>query len=161
MNYEKKIKIIERFDGYYAEINNKGSFILAFNTLIISGFLIGITDLITLIPCYELTKFKIAISVIILLSILSMVFTIFSIIPYLDSCKTSFWFFNDIANRKKEDFLKEINAQKKSEEKKDLENQIYYLAIGLKAKHKKIKTALIFNLLQMLLLIYITYLILL
>lgn len=45
MKEENKIKIIERYDGYFAEINNKGAFVLAFNSLILSGFLIGIKNL--------------------------------------------------------------------------------------------------------------------
>lgn len=35
MDNDMRIKIIERFDSYYAGINNKGSFLLAFNTFFI------------------------------------------------------------------------------------------------------------------------------
>lgn len=88
-----------------------------------------------------------------------MFFTILAIIPYLDSNKKSFWFFNDIANRSHQSFLEEIDVQTQNEEESDINNQIYYLAKGLKKKHRKIKISLIINMIQFAFLILIAFII--
>ena len=160
MEIENKLKIIERFDGYFSGINNKGAFVLALNTLIISGFLIGIKDLKELILCYEQFLFAISTAITVLLSIASMIITISAIIPYLNSNKESFWFFNDVANRKLEDFKNEIDKQDDELLKNDINEQIYYLAKGLKKKHQKIRVALILNFVQMFFIGFIAYIIL-
>lgn len=160
METNKKVKIIERYDGYFSGINNKGAFILAINTLIISGMLVGIKNLQSMVSCNEIFTFKIITGIIILLSLVSMTFTISAIIPFLNSSKNSFWFFNDVANRKLEDFLEEIDKQEDETQNRDLNEQIYFLASGLKKKHKKIRIALALNFTQMFLLGVLTYLIL-
>lgn len=149
MEKEHKIKIIERYDGYFSGINNKGAFILALNTLIISGFLIGIKDMKSLVSCCESFLFDITVGITILFSIISMLFTISAIIPYLDSNKKSFWFFNDVANRTIVDFTAEIDKQDEEALNTDINEQIYYLAIGLRKKHSKIRISLVFNFMQM------------
>lgn len=160
METEHKIKIIERYDTYFSGINNKGAFILALNTLIISGFLIGIKDMKSLVSCSEFCFFDITVGFAILFSIISMLFTISAIIPYLNSSKKSFWFFNDVANRTIEDFTSEIDTQNAESLKTDINEQIYYLADGLKKKHRKIQIALYFNFIQMFLIGFIAYIIL-
>jgi hypothetical protein len=160
MEAENKIKIIERFDAYYSGINNKGAFILAINTFVISGMLIGLKDLQSMISCNEINVFKILIGLIIFLSLASMILTISAIIPYLNSDKKSLWFFNDVANRNKEEFLNEIETQTEEAQNADINEQIHYLSLGLKRKHNKIRVALILNFIQMFLLGFLTYLIL-
>ncbi len=160
MKTDRKIEIIERFDNYYSGINNKGAFILAINTFVISGMLIGLKDLQTMISCQELLRFKILVGIIILLSIISMILTICAIIPYLNSNNKSYWFFSDIANMGHEEFLKGIDEQDKGSQNKDINEQIYFLSKGLTKKHNRIRIALLFNLVQMFLLGYLTYIIL-
>jgi hypothetical protein len=161
MKIEEKIKIIERYDGYYSGINNKGAFILAINTFVISGMLIGLKDLLSMVSCNEIIVFKILIGLIIFLSLTSIIFTILAILPYLNSNKTSIWFFNDVANRSLDELLIEIDEQDKESQNRDINEQIHFISLGLKKKHKKIKIALILNFIQMFLLGFLTYLILL
>lgn len=161
MLVDNKLKIIERFDNYYSGINNKGAFILAINTLVISGMLVGVKDLQSMVIPSIIIYFKIMIGIIIVLSLISMLYTISAIIPYLDSNNKSLWFFNDVANRSLIVFKNDINVQRDDEINDDIDEQIYYLAVGLKVKHKKIKTALILNSIQMFLIGLITYIILL
>lgn len=163
MNNELRIKIIERFDLYFSGINNKGAFLLAFNTFLIGAFLVGYTNLINLIGCQFKCEFNLMIGLLMLCSITSMVFTIISMIPYLDSKGTdrkSNWFFNDIATDDKEVFFDRINNSLENDTINDLNNQIFELSKGLRKKHQFVKVALIFNLIEISLLIPIITLIL-
>lgn len=158
-----RIKIIERFDSYFSGINNKGAFLLAFNTFLIGAFIVGYKDLINTIGCQYKCEFNLLIGLLVACSITSMVFTIISMIPYLDSKgvgdRKSNWFFNDIATDDKETFFDRINNSLESEIITDLNNQIFELAKGLKRKHRIVKIALIFNLIEVTLLIPILTLI--
>lgn len=164
MNNEMRIKIIERFDSYFSGINNKGAFLLAFNTFLIGAFIIGYKDLIDLVERQYECGFNLTIGLLITCSITSMIFTIISIIPYLDSNETSGrksnWFFNDIATNNKEAFFNSINNSSEDDTITDLNNQIFELAKGLRKKHLFVKVALIFNLIEIILLIPIITLIL-
>ena len=160
MKAEQKIKIIDRFDIYYSGINNKGAFILTINTLIISGFLIGIKDLKSMVNYNDICLFNYIVGLIIVLSLVSMIITIIAIIPYLNSSNSSLWFFNDIANRELSQLKSDINSASDEFLDNDLNEQIYYLATGLKKKHKRIRCALILNFIQMILHGTVTYLIL-
>jgi hypothetical protein len=158
MDIQSKFKIIERFDTYYSGINNKGAFILAINTLIISGVLIGFSDLSAMITCSERNIFEILVTLIMVLSISSMIITIIAIIPYLKSTGSSVWFFNDVAKKSLVGFkalMQELSAEGLNS---DLDEQIHYLASGLRLKHLRVKVALILNIIQMLLLLVLTYL---
>lgn len=160
MDTANKLKIIERYDGYFSGINNKGAFVLALNTLIISGFLIGIKSLKELISNCETFVFEITVGATISLSLASMLYTISAIIPYLNSNEKSFWFFNDVAKRTLEEFKNEIDKQDNESLENDINVQIFYLARSLKRKHEKIRIALIINFIQMFLIGLITYIIL-
>ena len=163
MNTESKIKIIERFDSYYSGINNKGAFLLTFNTFLIGGFIIGYNDIIASICCNWICAFNLIVGGLMILSIASMILTIFAIIPFLGYEKSdnkSNWFFNDIATSKKENYLKKMRSSTEDSNQNDLNIQIYYLAKGLRKKHFLVKIALICNLIEIFLLIPITILIL-
>jgi len=150
MEDNHKLKIIERFDSYYSGINNKGTFILAVNTLIISGFLIGVKDLLSFIDEDQLQCFKLLLTITIFISLISMALTFLAIIPFFKTHKDSFWFFNSVANQSKDLFLEKIDSQDSKDEIRDINEQIYFLAKGLKSKHIKVKAALIINLIQLL-----------
>ncbi|WP_024771864.1 hypothetical protein [Aquimarina macrocephali] len=146
MGYENKT--IERFAGYDAEINTKGVFILILNILIIVSITIIIGELTTLVSPLHLSPFKVITSLIILFSFFSILITVYTITPYLNSYKKFFWLFNSIAN-----------SNKKEDEEKDIDSQIYDLEKGLKRKHKGVKMALLINFIQLLFLTYIAYII--
>lgn len=152
-----RIKIIERFDSYYSGINNKGAFLLAFNTFLLGAFIVGYKDLIDIIRCKYICLFDLIIGILMICSIISMIFTIISMIPYLDSKvnndRKSVWFFNDIATDDKNAFFDRINNSKEEETIDDLNNQIFELSQGLRKKHQYVKIALIFNIIEVILLI--------
>lgn len=164
MDNSLKIEIIKRFDTFFSGINNKGAFLLAFNTFLIGAFLMGYNDFICSIKCDFKLAFNLMIGFLMLCSIVSMILTIVSMIPYLDSKETngrkSNWFFNDIATEDKQAFFDRINSTSNTDNTNDLNNQIYELSKGLKKKHCFVKVALIFNLIQIILLIPIITLIL-
>lgn len=164
MDNETRIKIIERFDSYYSGINNKGAFLLSFNTFLIGAFLVGYKDIFELIACNNKFLFNLLVGGLLLLSVISMVLTIISIVPYLkpsiDNDKKSNWFFNDVTTDNKQDFFDRINNSSSEEQVSDLNNQIYVLAKGLRMKHLLIKAALILNLIGIVILIPVIYLIL-
>lgn len=164
MDNETRFKIIERFDSYYSGINNKGAFLLSFNTFLIGAFIVGYKDILGLVACANKCQFNLLIGSLLLLSIISMVLTIISIIPFLKPSikndKKSNWFFKDVAIDKKQDFFDRINNSSPEEQETDLNNQIYVLAKGLRMKYLLIKLALILNLIGIVVLIPIIYLIL-
>lgn len=164
MDNDMRIKIIERFDSYYSGINNKGAFLLAFNTFLIGAFIVGYKDLIKLIECQYICGFNLMIGSLMICSIASMILTIISMIPYLDSKPTgdrkSNWFFNDIAVEEKDVFIDRINNTYEDDNVSDLNNQIFELSKGLRKKHQFVKVALIINIVEILLLIPIITLIL-
>ena len=164
MDNEIRIKIIERFDSYFAGINNKGAFLLAFNTFLLGAFIVSYKDLVEQIDCSILWIFNLLIGLISLTSIVCRVWTIIEIMPYLKSTKIknekSNLFFNDIATEDKNSFFERINNTDEKKQIVDLNNQIHELSKGLRNKHILIKTALIFNLIGILFLLSIIYLIL-
>ena len=85
MDIELRIKIIERFDSYFSGINNKGAFLLAFNTFLIGAFVVGYRDLINLVDCQYKCEFTLMIGLLMTFSIIAMALTIISMIPYLVS----------------------------------------------------------------------------
>ena len=153
-----------RFDSYYSGINNKGAFLLAFNTFLIGAFLFVYKNILEMITCCERYVFNMLIGLILLLSVISMVLTIISIKPYIRPSKIrtnkSNWFFNDIALENKEEFFDRINNTTLKEQETDLNNQIFELSKGLRRKYKLIKSALTINLIGVIILLPIIYIIL-
>lgn len=164
MDNNLKIKIIERFDSYYSGINNKGAFLLAFNTFLLGSFIVGYKDLINIIGSLYICVFNLMIGILMICSIISMIYTIISMIPFLDSKsndeRKSVWFFNDIATEDKIVLFERIDNSKEEEITADLNNQIYELSKGLKKKHQFVKIALIFNIFEIIILIPIILIIL-
>ncbi|EZH73789.1 hypothetical protein ATO12_17810 [Aquimarina atlantica] len=146
MGYEKKIKTIEHFEGHDNEINIKGILILVLNIFIIVSIITLIGELATLVSPLHLSPLKVVTSLILLFSIFSILITVYTITPYLNSSKKSFLFFNNIPN-----------SHKKEETTQDIKSQINDLEKGLKRKHQVVKMALLINIIQLLFLTYITY----
>lgn len=149
MDNDMRIKIIERFDSYYAGINNKGSFLLAFNTFFIGLVVVNYKNLLSSV-IDNLKCYLCGIIVIIVFSFISSIFfTIKAIVPYFGSeninRKKSCWFFYDIATDDKETFFNRINNYTADDIASDLNNQIFELSVGLKKKHEDVKIALIFD----------------
>lgn len=141
---------IERSDHYYDTINNKGAFFLGLNTFILGGIIAVYSSSLHFLKDLLLTN--ICLNVIVLFGIVSIGYTLLSIIPYLKSNSTSIFFFGEIANRSANDFLK-ILDQNGSDLKDTYAQQAVELSKGLDYKFNKQKIAGILILLEFLLMI--------
>jgi hypothetical protein len=139
---------IKRFDSYYATTNTKGSFILAFNTIIFSCLIFKWDDIVKLynnqIIIVVINFILLAIS---LLALVSSFFMLKVVVPYLKSIKRvgqyqSILFFEHIGEFSTEqDYLDTISKIKENDITKDLAYQTYSLAKGLKKKFQFSKIA--------------------
>ena len=129
LSYEDKITMlkynISRFDHYYASVNFKSSFLVVGNITIL-GFLLTNVDKVNV--CFSILHF--------LLVTLSLTFTLLAIKPYLESYKSkkSLVYFEDIANMEYTNFSKKISTSHQTTYIKDLKEQNFILAKGLKNK---------------------------
>jgi hypothetical protein len=136
-------KIINRFDLLINSTNSKAALIIAFNTFVLGGLLLKWADLLPIQPAYLNTAGIVALSAASLASIVSLVFTIMAITPYLESHDYhSDLYFKDIASLPKGDvYLERVNQMQSEILTKDLSFQIHVLASGLKKKFQCLKVA--------------------
>lgn len=154
--------IIERFDHYYDSINNKGNFFLTINTFLIGVIVSGYTFLQEKLKLDNTIQWLIAILA--LLGLVSIVFTIWAILPYLKSGNRkkykSLLFFGSISEYSEIEFIKAFNENTDEAIRQDISRQIYTLAKGLNKKFARLKVAGIFLILEFLVITVITILIL-
>lgn len=156
-NLDTKFKIIKRFDSYYTSINNKSSFLLAYNTFVIGYLLTNYSNLSYAI-CYIKIFTSIYLSIIII-SVISLFLTILTISPFLKSFRgkdknyKSLLFFKSISEMKEDEFYKEINKLDENNLSNYLNTTIYNLSGGLTYKFTLSKSAFILNLIQLFLFI--------
>jgi hypothetical protein len=131
--------LIGRFDRLYDSINNKGNVFLAVNIFLIGGLF---TVLIQL-PNYLKQDGGAIFWVVLMLAVNlgSIIFTLLSLIPYTRSSGMSLVFFGDIAELDRDEFLNKFVRLEDGEIRNDLDQQIYYLAKGLKKKFAKLFVA--------------------
>ena len=144
MENEDKIKLLQfninRFDGYYTSINFKSSF------FIISS--VGMIGMLFQNKILNNTSY-IAISML----LITLVFVILAIKPYLKSLKksNSNIFFHDISSKGLEQFRKDLIQLEAKHYINDLIEQNYYLSVGLKNKFEYLNKATIFFLIGVIL----------
>ncbi len=125
--------IMNRLDTYIDSSQNKSNLYLTLNT-IISGGVIALISVKT-----GSCILNILLVVIALLSIVSILITLKAINPYLQSNKNgkkSIFFFKDISQNKKDEYLDIVYQQKEGELLKDITEQTYYISKGLNTKYK-------------------------
>ncbi|MFW2516360.1 Pycsar system effector family protein [Aliarcobacter butzleri] len=134
MKNEEKIQLlkfnISRFDHYYASVNFKSSFLVLGNLSLFSFLFLNKTGVNGV--CIILSS---------VLSVLSLVFTLLAIAPYLKGNINyrSNIFFGEIAN--KTDFKNDIENLQEKDYLDDLIEQNKYLSIGLKNKFELLNKA--------------------
>lgn len=142
MENERLRLCIERFDHYYDSVNNKSAVFLALGTFIVGGIAASIPFLQENVNCstglYVLLAFSI------LLGISSLLIVLVASSPFLSKSSSSLFFFNSIALKDKESFFKESEYHESEEEIKDLREQVYCLARGLRKKFKLLRLAGVF-----------------
>jgi len=154
--YEHAKFLIERFDHYYDNINNKGAFYIGLNMLILSGIVIGYTSF------YDKVHPTLLIWVLLLLQfvfcLVSIAFTIFAIKPYskdnhANDDNPSLLYFGGIAKHECVHFKEKFIAQQRDDLLQDIVQQVHSLARGLTTKFTRLKFASLFLLLQFIVMI--------
>jgi hypothetical protein len=133
---------IERFDHYYDSINNKSAVFLALGTFIVGGLTASISFLRKNVDCS--TTLYVLLSFSILFGVSSLLIVLYASLPFLSKKSSSLFFFNSIALKDKASFLKESECYNNEEEIKDLREQVYCLAYGLRKKFRLLRLAGIF-----------------
>lgn len=135
--------IIGRYDHYYDSVNNKGSFYLAINTFVLGG-IVAVSDTI-LGKCSDSRMCLGLFVAILLMGAISLVSTLFSIKPYLntkrDNNSGSLIFFGDVAGCSEEQYNKLWDNLATDGYYKDLRCQAALLSKGLSSKFGKLNIA--------------------
>ena len=151
--------IIERFDHYYEQVNNKGQFYLGLSSLMV-GIVISNVEKISKIAA-ESYSFQAILIIFSLTSALSIILVLTAITPFLLSGKKSNYntliFFNEIAKLERQKFITEFNNQTEDDMANDYANQIHVLAQGLKLKYRHLYITSCFILIQSITIILITF----
>lgn len=123
---------ISRYDHYYASVNFKSSFLILANITML-GFIFTSNSVTGTFSTIVVTIFP----------ILTVVFVLFAIKPYLKSYggKDSIIFFGDVANQSNDEIKKKINELSEEKYITDLVKQNTVLAIGLKQKFDMLNIA--------------------
>lgn len=133
--------IIDRYDTYIESTQSKSNLYLALNTAILGG-------IITLLTSSSVTGIETAVSIILgvtgLLSLSSIVITLWAITPYLKSASKqnkSVIFFQEVAGSTYDDYHARLESISEGKFINDLICQAYSLATGLKRKYQKLMYA--------------------
>lgn len=130
---------IERFDQYYDSVNNKSAVFLALGTFIVGGLIAGFPYLQQNVVCspglYAL------LGTCLLLGIVSFIIVLVASSPFLSKKGSSLFFFNSIALKDKEAFMKESEEYEEEKEINDQREQVYFLAKGLRRKFRLLRLA--------------------
>ena len=101
--------LVSRYDHYYDSVNNKGMFYLTFNSSLLSGICGSYIALKAIINA-SITLHSLVI-ILFVTTVLSSVYTILSINPFLKKCISSsntfssLMFFGDVAKKSNEEFI--------------------------------------------------------
>jgi hypothetical protein len=144
--------IIQRYDNYIAGANVKGNFLLAFNSFLTGGIIANYSKMTELISddC-GITLLNIVLSLLIIASIITTVFVINAVYPYLisgNSSKDSYHshiFFNSVSEFESDKIYHDsLSKLSDNDFDKDLSHQAYQLSKGLKSKYHNLKWAMRF-----------------
>jgi len=142
--------IIQRYDNYISGANTKGNFLIAFNTFIIGGLISnyskisdyidsGIGNIVFIISTYLLLA----------LCSFSIILIIKAVYPFLKSGNSSIEkyhshiFFESVAEFKDDiSYFESLSNLTDKEFERDLANQAFQLAQGLKTKYSHIEWAM-------------------
>lgn len=150
---------IDRFDHYYESVNSKTNLYITLNTFIISVVSAISSKIIVQLGNTFWSKFLV-ISIIIIASI-SVIYTIWSSLPYLRSDNDSVFYFGYVSNLSLKDLLSKLEASSTESSAQDLAQQLHALAQGLENKFNKLRIAgalliLEFTLIALLSILFIT-----
>jgi Family of unknown function (DUF5706) len=144
---DKKIELLkhtmDRYDHYYDSVNNKGNLFLSLNTFLLGGIITsyyGIKDNIK--EHFDIIFF---VWIAIILCMLSLTFTLWAIIPYLnrqsDCTNGSVISFSNVSNMSFSNFKNMYDSITDEKVFEDYQQQVYLLASGLQKKFSRLQTA--------------------
>ncbi|MFC6101228.1 hypothetical protein [Olivibacter domesticus] len=140
MEKERLKYCIDRFDHYYDSVNNKSSVFLGLSTFIVGGLVAGYFTIGSFVNCGFWSNAIII--VLIGLGVATMITVVIAATPFLSKDVESLHFFGAIACKDSSFFcVKSAEPCTDEDELKDLRNQVYQLATGLKGKFMKLKIA--------------------
>lgn len=149
MDNDLKIKLdtlkhtMDRYDHYYDSINNKGNLYLTLNTFILGGMIAGYFNIKEVLgeSCFGIIIFWLGL----ICTLLSIAFTLWAIIPYLnkqeDSDKGSFMNFGYVSRITFASFKKMYTELSEENGYEDYLQQVYLLSKGLHLKFNRLRTA--------------------
>lgn len=147
MNKNEKIEMLkhtmERYDHYYDSVNNKGNLYLTLNTFLFGGIITAYYNI------KESLVWKCDILFFVWAALiccgLSLLFTLWAIIPYLsrqkNSIKNSLLYFGDVSNVSIGSFTKKYAEITEDKVYEDFLQQVHLLAIGLQNKFRRLQIA--------------------
>lgn len=144
--------IIQRYDNYISGANVKGNFLLAFNAFITGGVIANYSKMTDLIAnqC-GITLLNIVLCSLIIASIITTVFVINAVYPFLSSGNSSkdnyhsHIFFNSVSEFESEkEYYDSFSKLSDNDFERDLSHQAHQLSKGLKDKYNNLKWAMRF-----------------
>jgi hypothetical protein len=143
--------LMSRYDQHFDSVNNKGNFLLTFNTFIFGAIIVSYKDIIQLIHSECLKGWmNLCLLIFVILSLVSLALIIKAIYPFLDSKPTSLLYFGSIASMKKDIFINKFRDQEEAEIQEDFFDQLHQLSTGLIKKYKNLSRACFFIYFQLL-----------
>ena len=143
--------IIQRYDNFINGANTKGNFLIAFNTFIVGGIITSYSKIKELIIlCSGKTLFDIFICILFILCVIAILLVIKAVYPFLKSGNSSIEkyhshiFFNSVAEfHTDKTYYESLTKLSDEEFNKDLANQAFQLAKGLKNKYRFLEWVMI------------------
>ncbi|MEI6091956.1 MAG: Pycsar system effector family protein [bacterium] len=143
--------IIQRYDNYITGANTKGNFLIAFNTFLTGGILTGYSKIKELVVLSSgKTLVDVLICILFSLCIMAIVLVIKAVYPFLKSGNSSIEkyhshiFFNSVAEfHSDKTYYESLTGLSEEEFNRDLANQAFQLAKGLKNKYLFLEWAML------------------
>jgi len=144
--------IIQRFDNYISGANIKGNFLLAFNTFLTGGIIANYSKIKELVANDTgILLLNIALCLFLVVSVITSVLVIKAVYPFLASGDSSLdkyhsnIFFNSISEFDNDkSYYESLTKLSDDEFNRDLANQAFQLAKGLKMKYYFLDLAMCF-----------------
>lgn len=137
MEKERLRFCMTRFDHYYDSVNNKATVFLTYNTFIVGVLVASYSFFLEKIDCNLFVN--IFYIVIIIVGLISMLFTISATKPFFSRDTPSLHYFLSISEISKDEFSQKSELLSDEEELSDLRTQVHQLSIGLAKKFKMLR----------------------
>lgn len=134
---------MDRYDQYYNSVNNKGYLFISLNTFLLGGIITGYFSIRNEVVIDFFFLLMVCLGLIFCL--LSIGFSLSAIIPYLgkkyENGHISAIYFENVANISLQEFKKKYDEMTSGLQYDDYLKQTHTLALGLKKKFRRLRTA--------------------